>query len=636
MLAMNKTIKTERIVFGIILVTAAVLRFIKLGDFSLTSDELSALNRLRYDSLSTVIAEGVMLDAHPPLVQLFLYGWTWLFGTTEFVFRLPFVICSLGSVVLIYRLGKNWFNAHTGLIAAALFTTLSYGLTYSQLARPYAPGLLFSLLLLHQLTLILYIEHKPTTKRYLWFMVALLLCMYTHYYCLVFAFIAGLIGLWRTNKITRRPYVLACIGASILFIPNLPILLYQFATGGGGTGGESGWLGPPKSDWILDYLFYAFNQSWYFIAVVGSLLLLGLLANIRNFRISRFHAIGLLLFGLTFLFGYLYSTYKNPILQYSVMLFAFPCLLLIISSIGAIVQNKLSLAIVLGVLTCGIVSTTLEKDYYNTYRFGTMKEIAEYTKTWCDEFGDNNVTRAVSVQNPFYINYYMGKTDTSFFADYQTREPEDLSELIEIVQNTTTDYFVYGWSTISQTDEIYEIILNEFPTIVEDQIFPITHLNNYVNSRITLFSKGIASRIPIWDTITATPPKIQYNDSISLEMVSNMESIVQSNQEFAETLILPTGRIGLKTGFYIRANIDVQEFSTAQLVVTIMRNGEPIFWRSSMFNHYVGNQNSTVFFGSDVTDTILPTDELRVYVWNLNQEQFVIENLQVAIYENRP
>ena len=59
-----------------ILAIAAILRLSGLTAFSLSNDELSALARLQYDSVSTVITEGVYTDFHPAGVQLFLYYWT--------------------------------------------------------------------------------------------------------------------------------------------------------------------------------------------------------------------------------------------------------------------------------------------------------------------------------------------------------------------------------------------------------------------------------------------------------------------------------------------------------------------------------------------------------------------------------
>ena len=67
-------------------------------------DELSALGRVQYNSVQDVITYGVEInDTHPPGGQVFLYYWTSLFGTGEMIVKLPFLICGLLAVILVYK-----------------------------------------------------------------------------------------------------------------------------------------------------------------------------------------------------------------------------------------------------------------------------------------------------------------------------------------------------------------------------------------------------------------------------------------------------------------------------------------------------------------------------------------------------
>ena len=131
----------------IILFVATAMRFNDLGAISLSNDELSAITRARYDSFTEMLEKGVMIDYHPAGVEAFLFYWIRLFGDDVWWVRLPFVLFSLGSVYLVYRVGNQWFNSLTGLLGAAFFAVLEYPLLYSQLARMYSPGLFFSLLM---------------------------------------------------------------------------------------------------------------------------------------------------------------------------------------------------------------------------------------------------------------------------------------------------------------------------------------------------------------------------------------------------------------------------------------------------------------------------------------------------------
>ena len=67
----------------IILLIALALRFYNYADWSLSNDELSALNRLRYNNINDLIQFGVKTDYHPLGVQLFLYYWVNIFGDSE-------------------------------------------------------------------------------------------------------------------------------------------------------------------------------------------------------------------------------------------------------------------------------------------------------------------------------------------------------------------------------------------------------------------------------------------------------------------------------------------------------------------------------------------------------------------------
>ena len=124
---------------------AAGLRFIDLFSLPLTNDETSALMRLNANSVSELLGTVVWNDGHPMLVQVFLWYWTKWFGTAVWVVKLPFLLCGLGSVVLMIQIGKRLGAAWAGLLAAAMLATLQFPLMYSEIARPYAPGLLLSL-----------------------------------------------------------------------------------------------------------------------------------------------------------------------------------------------------------------------------------------------------------------------------------------------------------------------------------------------------------------------------------------------------------------------------------------------------------------------------------------------------------
>ena len=133
---MKKETRSTYIVLTLLLLLAAVLRLIHPFQIPFTTDELGALNRTEFNSFSELISKGVIIDAHPAGVQVFLYYWTKFFGYSEIAVKLPFIICGILSVLYVFRLGQAWFNSTTGLVCAAFVATVQYTIMYSQIARP--------------------------------------------------------------------------------------------------------------------------------------------------------------------------------------------------------------------------------------------------------------------------------------------------------------------------------------------------------------------------------------------------------------------------------------------------------------------------------------------------------------------
>ncbi len=77
----------EHIVFICLLFSCLVLRLSPLFDYQFTLDEWSALDRVKFDSLSELIEKGVKIDAHPAFVQVLIFYLTKIFGYTTWIQR---------------------------------------------------------------------------------------------------------------------------------------------------------------------------------------------------------------------------------------------------------------------------------------------------------------------------------------------------------------------------------------------------------------------------------------------------------------------------------------------------------------------------------------------------------------------
>lgn len=103
---------------------------------------------------------------HPPLVAWTIGLGTAIWGDTEFGVRFGFIVLSLGSVWLMYRLALAWFDARTAAMSAGIFAVIPLYAGIGLLAFPDGPLIFFWLLTL------LAVTHAVRTGRTWWWLLA--------------------------------------------------------------------------------------------------------------------------------------------------------------------------------------------------------------------------------------------------------------------------------------------------------------------------------------------------------------------------------------------------------------------------------------------------------------------------------
>lgn len=141
-------------------------------------------------------------------------------------------------------------------------TALQYFIIYSQLARPYAFGLLFTLMAYDDWSLYFYRENKI---RYLvYFSLTSLLSMYSHYISFLMVFIFSVSGVFLLNRQRFFPYLLTGIIMAASFIPHISVTSRQLSEGGVGGKKTDGWqLHPIHSSQTIFFL-QEINPGWLF------------------------------------------------------------------------------------------------------------------------------------------------------------------------------------------------------------------------------------------------------------------------------------------------------------------------------------------------------------------------------------
>lgn len=378
--------RLDYILLAVVLVVAAVLRLWKLGQVPFMHDEFSAMTRLGYDNFRDLIQQGVIPDAHPAGVQVFLYYWAKVFGWNAFWIKLPFALMGIGSIYLVYLIGQQWFNRKVGLFSAAFFAVSQFTVFYSQIARPYSAGLFFVLLQVFFWSRVVFDTKKPVLWLWIGFALSSWLAAMMHAFSIAQAGLVFLTGLFFLPKERRKPYWISGLGALLLFGPNLPIFYRQLFL----NGGVGGWLAAPKGTFLIDFVQYTMNYSQLFMFSAGIIILLPFIVGKQDKRKNPMRWIGVAWFVIIFAIAFIYSLYREPILQRSTMIFSYP--FLIIAAFSLFRSRTLSpwqtALVVAAILFVGTSSLIMERRHYDLMYHQGYDQIAVEMQQDKNEFGD--------------------------------------------------------------------------------------------------------------------------------------------------------------------------------------------------------------------------------------------------------
>lgn len=480
------------VLFGV-LVLAAVLRLYHLTQIPLANDELSAIYRLQFPSFKTLITQGVMPDGHPALVQVFLYYYTKVVGSSSSLIKLPFIICGVASVWVAYTLFTLQLGRRVGLMVALSMATTQFFIMHSQLARPYSVGLFFVLLLalyLHKLA------SKPIRLHYLGAVLFLFLSASTHYIALLTAACMIIVWVWVDLKRLGKAILVSAL-VTLLYVPQLVVFFKQLKVGGVGS-----WLGKPQLNFI--YYFFSYTQHHFgplilFTFVLGwaSLLFLGM------GKFTKKQLYPLVVFGFTFLVAFIYSVYRNPVLQFPVLLFAWPFMLAFIFSSVQYLPRILFVWLIGLMTSLQLYSLVYVRKHYQVYYNQSYKATVEQIVS--------NVTAHTPLllngNQPFYFNYYFAQSN--YKPNYLNTRIDSLSIPLfqKLLQNTKADTLVvahafylssiyFEWAKVyyptvlihqqQAFNELYMLCKNQEPTQSNKLFDTLTSATLYSkNSRLT-------------------------------------------------------------------------------------------------------------------------------------------------------
>ena len=178
----------------LILLIAACLRFTLVDFFGLSSDEFATLMIVSRPSFKSVLQTSLVVPQPlPPLYFLLNKAMVGAFGQKELGLRFLSAICSLGTVYLIFLLGRTLFNSQVAIIGAALCALNTTQILYAQTARPYALALLLSTGSI--LSFLNWLKKETLLNRFN-YVASTSLLLYTHYLFLPLLMIQTLYFFW--------------------------------------------------------------------------------------------------------------------------------------------------------------------------------------------------------------------------------------------------------------------------------------------------------------------------------------------------------------------------------------------------------------------------------------------------------
>lgn len=671
---------------ALITFTGAILRFRDLGSVSMTADEVSALMRLQFPSFSEMIDGGVRIDGHPAFAQTLLWFWTGIFGESEWAVRIPFAIFGVASIWLSGLIARRWFGEITAIAVAGAMAFLKFPLMYSQLARPYAPGLFFVLLTAWSLGF--FLEQKSAEKKHIFlFVIGAAGAAYSHYFSLLEAALLGIGGLFLAPKTNRVALLFACGFAIAAFLPYTGVFLDQLKMGG--IGGPGGWLGEPDAGFVWHHLRFIANNSTALLLALLGIFAAGLIFFFR--RPGKILVFVFLLWMLPLAIGYFYSVKRNPVLQDSVLLFGLPFLLMFVFAwLPSKEKTKFAPAIPFAISALFFIYSSAYKPYVLTDHFGRLKELVGLTLEWQDQNRPERVAVVYNVDLPYFVSYYydrFGRTPANVLATINNGNDElaALRQLVKKAKAADKDYFIYAWSTKYSPQEVEDIIREKFPYLVRREYWFNSAFYVFTSRPDALYLNEAADELyrscDYFDRAAGeTDPAgwtaacgIQLRDSSAFKAIADSiardssatkdgkyyfrsamtrehDIRLDSSCLYSSALLLQAGTILQNPDNTLHLFTMTRLLETganAVLVIQFEREGKAWSWNGREFSSQVIESDTSgwqpVYFGMQIPKDVLPSDTIRVYCYSKNGKPLLIDNLcfrvkkgHTGIYGARP
>ena len=466
----GKTPRFFQLGWILVILGSIALRFVGIDGRAWGYDELSAVFRaMQAKDWHAHLHQGVAVDGHPAGLQTIIWWWISIAGSDVLWPRIFTALFSIGVLWQFHRMAKTLFGYEAAFWSVAMMGLMWWQTNMGIWIRPYIFALPF---VLGSWNLVLgLLKNRDSNGDVLlpnqmgWFAVklggALAGAAYFHYFAGLTAGASFIALLLIQPKIPTNPsnhtqglhpsYILflPVTFAFLFYLPHLPLTYAQFQLGG------LGWLNQPTPEFLWQFLQFATGHSLpILILFVGSILYalqfhirIAYLPKPASFKRFLQQPILLLTLGflMVFTFGYIYSVVRAPILQNNALYFAFPLLILVVSSGIATLRNqfgqtknginqfeKLTQPLALLIPALFLFNTLYQKQFLTLERKGTHHRIVEQSLQFAKNQTQSHQTRGTNGDLNIWLD---GPADNYQFHRSQILHKHKFSD------RTPTEYF---------------------------------------------------------------------------------------------------------------------------------------------------------------------------------------------------
>ena len=423
--------------------------------------------------------------------------------------------------------------------------------------------------------------------------------------------------------------------AFILYIPSFKIFIYHFSIGG--LGGAAGWLGPPSTNAIFQFLYYGLNESIVYIILLATILIFSFVKFRNQFELSRFHLIALFLSITPALIAYFYSIFLNPVFQYSILLFGFPFFVMFLFSFVNEKSIKYFSLVSVLLLIFGTYHTVIASHFYTKRYFAVFSDIAKQSINLTKNLDQRKVIKYINVIHPFYIHYYLQDHPEFKFDNYGVRTELDRNKFIHEVSDSSKDYFLLAWSNSFNDPTMHQIVRDHFPYVQE--------FHQYFNAGIYLYSKHPTKTMNLNPAIqfqfsTDFEKPILENDKDFIHQTTDAHSgimvmMLDSTKEFSSTFRSSVLPMKLEKGTTVEFSVWVmgEDLKGLELVFSARKGDNNSFWRGAEASDYTIKSNTWqhAYLAYTITEDIDANDIFSAYLINKARKNIEIDDFTIRI-----